>query len=61
VSQLIVLAFRDQFRSAEVLNDLKRRELDWAADLDHAVVVTFDDAGQAMVQLNIELSPGQIG
>jgi len=56
VSQLIVFGFRDQFRAAEVLNDLRRRELNWVADLNHAVVITFDNTGVARVQLCVELS-----
>jgi uncharacterized membrane protein len=59
LSQLIVLGFRDRFRAAEVLNDLKRRELDWVADLDHAVVVTLDECRRARVQLSVDLSMGE--
>ncbi len=59
MSQLIVLGFRDRCRAAEVLNDLKRRDLDWVADLDHAVVVTRDEHGRTKVQLSVDLSMGE--
>jgi uncharacterized membrane protein len=59
VGQLIVVGFTDRFRAAEVLNDLKRRDLGWTADLDHAVVVTLDETGKVKVQLNVDLSVGQ--
>jgi len=59
VSQLIVLGFRDLLRGAEVLNDLKRRDLDWVADLDHAVVLTLDAKGGARVQLSVDLGRGE--
>lgn len=59
MSQLIVLGFRDQYRAAEVLNDLKRRQLVWVADLDHAVVVTLDNCGRAKAQLSVDLYMGE--
>jgi uncharacterized membrane protein len=59
VSELIVVAFRDQFRAAEVLNELRRREWDWVSDLDDAIAVTLDENGKARVQLNLDLSPSE--
>jgi uncharacterized membrane protein len=59
VSELIVIAFRDRFRAAEVLNELKRRERDWVGDLDDAIAVTLDEHGKARVQLSLDLSPSE--
>jgi uncharacterized membrane protein len=59
VSELIVVVFRDQFRAAEVLNELKRRERDWVSDLDDAVAVSVDEHGKARVQLSLDLSTGE--
>lgn len=59
MSELIVVSFRDQFRAAEVLNELRRREWDWAANLDDAVSVSLDENGKARVQLNLDLSPSE--
>ena len=59
MSELIVVAFRDQFRAAEVLNELRRRNWDWVSDLDDAVAVSLDENGKARVQLNLDLSPSE--
>lgn len=59
VSELIVLAFRDQYRAAEVLNDLKRREWEWVRDLDDAVAIAMGPDGRARVQLSVDLSNGE--
>ena len=56
MSELIVFGFRDQYRAAEVLNELKRREWEWAGDLDDAVAVTLGQDGKARVQLTVDLS-----
>jgi uncharacterized membrane protein len=53
VSELVVLGFRDQYRAPEVLNELRRRELDSIFDLNKAVVVTRDEGGAVLVQLSI--------
>lgn len=59
MSELIVVAFRDQYRAAEVLNELRRRQWDWASDLDDAVTVTLNGNGRTRIQLNVDLSPGE--
>ena len=59
MSELIVVVFRDQFRAAEVLNELRRRERDWVADLDDAVAVRVDEHGKVRVQLTLDLSTGE--
>ena len=56
VSELIVLAFTDEFRAPEVLNELRRRDWDWVVDLNDAVAVTLDDKGGAKVQLSVNLA-----
>ena len=59
VSELIVFGFRDQYRAAEVLNELKRREWEWAGNLDDAVAITIAQDGKARVQLSVDLSNGE--
>lgn len=58
MSELVVVAFRDQYRAAEVLNELRRREWDWVSDLADAVAVALDGNGGVRIQLNVDLSPG---
>jgi uncharacterized membrane protein len=58
VSELVVVAFRDQYRAAEVLNELRRREWNWVSDLADAVAVALDGNGGAKIQLNVDLLPG---
>jgi uncharacterized membrane protein len=53
-SAMIVVAFRDAHRAAEVLVELCRREWDWVADLDHAVVVGWNSRGNLRVQLSVD-------
>jgi uncharacterized membrane protein len=54
MSAMIVVAFRDAHRAAEVLVELRRREWDWIADLDHAVVVGWNSRGNLRVQLSVD-------
>ena len=54
MSALTVVAFREKYRAAEVLNDLRRREWAWVADLDDAVVVTWDERSRFRVQLGVD-------
>ncbi len=54
VSELIVIGFKDQYRASEVLNELRRREWDWVADLDQAVVVRRDGEGRLRVQFSVD-------
>ena len=54
MSAMIVVAFRDAHRAAEVLVELRRREWDWVADLDHAVVVGWNPRGSLRVQLDAD-------
>ena len=54
MSALTVVAFRDPYRAAEVLNELRRRDWAWVTDLDDAVVVTWDERAKLRVQLNVD-------
>ena len=54
MSAMIVIAFRDAHRAAEVLVELRRREWDWVADLDHAVVVGWNPRGNLRVQFDVD-------
>jgi uncharacterized membrane protein len=54
MSALTVVAFRDPYRAAEVLNELRRRDCTWVADLDDALVVTWDERSKLRVQLNVD-------
>ena len=54
MSALTVVAFRDPYRAAEVLNDLRRRDWAWVPDLDDAVVVTWDERSRLKVQLSVD-------
>ncbi len=59
VSELIVLVFTDEFRAPEVLNELRRRDWSWAADLNDAMAVTLDAKGGAKVQLSVDLAASE--
>ena len=59
MSELIAFVFRDQYRASEVLNELRRREWPWVQDLADAVVITFNDNGQARAQLTVDLCTGE--
>lgn len=54
MSQLLVIAFRDQYRACEVFNELRRREWDWVVELDQAIVVRMDESGKLRVLLSVE-------
>lgn len=56
MSELIAFVFRDQYRAPEVLNELRRRDWTWVQDLDDAVVITLNDAGQARGHFSVDLS-----
>src|SRR5262245_58614235 len=54
VSELVVVGYRDSYRAAEVLTDLRRREWDWVVDLDQAMAVRWDEQGKLSVQLSVD-------
>ena len=59
MGSLIAVAFRDPYRAAEVLNEVRRREWDWAVDLDRAIVVRWDDKGKIKVQFSVDPTNGE--
>jgi uncharacterized membrane protein len=54
MSELIMIAYKDQYRATEVLNELQRREWDWIDDLDHAVVVRHNEQDRYRVHLSVD-------
>jgi uncharacterized membrane protein len=54
LSELIAIIFKDQYRASEVLNDLQRREWDWVADLDQAVVVRHTEKEEYKVLFSFD-------
>ena len=56
MSELIAFVFRDQYRAPEVLNELRRRDWAWVKDLEDAMVITLNDAGQARGHFSVDLS-----
>lgn len=54
MGELLVIAFRDQYRAAEVLNELRRREWEWVVDLDQAVVVRMDEQSKLRVLFSVD-------
>jgi uncharacterized membrane protein len=50
---LIVVGFHNQYRAAEVLNELWRLNDDWAVDLDDAVAVYRDRHGNLRYQQSV--------
>jgi len=47
---LVVVGFHDQYRAADVLNELRRMNNDWVVDLDDAVAVYRDYKGRLRIQ-----------
>jgi uncharacterized membrane protein len=56
VSQLVVTGFKDLYRASEVLNEMERRDYEWSAALEHAVVVTREESNGIKVQFRLGLS-----
>ena len=56
---LIVVGFHNQYRAAEVLNELRRLSDDWVVDLDDAVAVYRDRHGNLRYQQSFALTVGQ--
>src|SRR5260370_36137852 len=50
---LIVVNFPNQYRAAEVLNELRRMNDDWVVDLDDAVAVYRDRHGNLRYQQSV--------
>ena len=56
---LIVVGFRNQYRAAEVLNELWRLNDDWVVELDDAVAVYRDRHGKLRYQQSVAPTAGQ--
>jgi len=56
---LIVVGFHNQYRAAEVLNELRRLNDDWVVDLDDAVAVYRDRHGDLRYEQSVALTVGQ--
>jgi len=60
MAQLIVVAFKgDIFRAGEVLHKLSELNDEWAVDLEDAVAVYRDHAGQLHVDESYQMTTGQ--
>ena len=57
--QLIVVGFKDQYRAADVLNQLRRMDYDWVVELEDAVAVYRDYKGKLRIQQSYELTSGE--
>ena len=56
MSDLIVVAYPDQFRAAEVRATLTRLQTEYLLDLEDACVVTKDDAGKVKLHQTVNLT-----
>jgi uncharacterized membrane protein len=56
MSELIVFIFTDRYRAPEVLNELRRRDVPFAKDLENAVAIMLDMNAKASVYINVDLN-----
>ena len=56
---LIVVGFHNQYRAAEVLNELWRLNDEWAVELDDAVAVYRDRHGNLRYQQSVAPTVGE--
>ena len=56
---LIVVGFHNQYRAAEVLNELRRLNDDWVVELDDAVAVYRDHGGNLRYQQSVAFTVGE--
>jgi uncharacterized membrane protein len=56
MSNLIVVAYPDQYRAAEVLASLRRMQAQYLVDLDDACYVTKDEKGKLKLHQNTSLA-----
>ena len=56
---LIVVGFKDRYRAADVLNQLRQMDFDWVVDLDDAVAVYRDSKGRLRMQQSYDLTTGE--
>lgn len=60
MSDLIVIAYPDMFRAAEVLNDMRKMQREHLIDLEDACVVTRDAKGKIKLHQAVELTAAGI-
>jgi uncharacterized membrane protein len=56
MSELVVVAYPDQYRAAEVMATLKRLQTEYLIDLDDAVYVTKDAQGKIKLDQSVDLT-----
>ena len=56
---LIAVGFHNQYRAAEVLNELWRMNEDWVVELDDAVAVYRDRRGKLRYQQSVAPTVGE--
>jgi uncharacterized membrane protein len=62
MSELIVVAYPDEYRAAEVLATVRRLQAEYLIDLEDAIVVTKDSAGKVKLHQSHDLTTaGVIG
>ena len=62
MSELIVVAYPDEFRAAEVLADLRRAQSSYLIDLEDAVVLTKNQEGKVKLHQSTDLTErGAVG
>jgi uncharacterized membrane protein len=54
MSELLIIGFKQPHRASQVLNELRQRDWDWVADLNHAVVIRHDEENRLRVDLSID-------
>ena len=57
--QLIVVGFKDRYRAADVLNQLRQMNFDWVVDLEDAVAIYRDDKGRLRIQQSYDMTSGE--
>lgn len=56
MSEMIVVAYPDKFRAAEVLATLRRLQTEYLIDLEDAVTVTKEDNGKVKLHQSVDLT-----
>ena len=58
MSELIVVAYPDEYRAAEVLATVRRLQAEYLIDLEDAIVVTKNEAGKVTLHQSHDLTTG---
>src|SRR5687768_17304010 len=54
MSELVISGFPDVLRAAQVVTELQRMDQRWAEELEHAVVVAYQEDRRLLVQQTID-------